>query len=106
MALSHGWYDDAIRDLRASVESRPYSAAAHLWLGIAYLRAEEFRQWLDELERAVKYAAADGRQAGVTAAIIAANAYDGGDRRDLALAVLHAALRLGPCVSIAQAILL
>ncbi|MGH3157568.1 MAG: hypothetical protein ACRDNF_13445 [Streptosporangiaceae bacterium] len=106
MALGHGWHSDALRDLEASVRSRPYSSASHLWLGIGHLRAGNHRLWIEEMELAVKYAEAGGRDAGVTAAIIAAHAYDSVDRRDLALKVLHSALRLGPCVAVAQAILM
>jgi tetratricopeptide (TPR) repeat protein len=106
MALEHGWLDDAIRDLGESVKARPYPPRPHLMLAIAHLRAGNAVVAVQELELTVKYAAADGPRDGVTAAILAANCYDGVGRGDLAHEILSSALRLGPSVSIAQAILL
>lgn len=106
MALEHGWLEDAIRDLSDSVKARPYPARPHLMLATAQLRVGNAVQAVKELELAVKYAEAGGPEDGVTAAILAANYYDQVGRGDLAHKILSSALRLGPSVSVAQAILL
>jgi hypothetical protein len=96
VALQHGWTDDAISELNASVEIYRFRAMPHLLLGVAKLREGDptaaVRHWRD----AVKYGAAREPRAGLTAALLASALLDSVNCGNAATEVLLEATSLGP----------
>ena len=71
-ALSHGWFDDSLRDALASVEKYPYRATPYLIGALAAFRLGDLPHAMRLLVACVKYSANGEREVGAVAALLGA----------------------------------
>lgn len=71
-AISHGWFDDALRDATASVAQFPYRATPYLIGALAAIRLGDPARGMQLLVSCVKYSANGEREVGAVAALLGA----------------------------------
>lgn len=108
LALSRGWYADAVPELQAAIAAYRFRALPHLLLGWSRLGLGDSVTAVEDLQAAIRYASADEdsgqRSVGVTAALLAAAVLDAAGRRNDAGRVLADARALGTCIPLLLAL--
>lgn len=95
-ALKRMWTDDAINELRASIEANPYFAPAHAYLGIALSAEGRDDQAIEAFQRATKYATPDEPQIATGCTLLSASKLEKLGRIDAAVIVLAAQIAVYP----------
>lgn len=102
-AGQHSWHEEAVTELRSSVEQDPFFAPAHLALGLSYAALGDSAAAYDALSLAHKYSASESgwRSLGAEAAIVASASAEASGEREQAIAVLDSALeQVGDCAEL------
>lgn len=73
LALTNGWYADAARDAKTSLERYPYRPAAHLVWGLAELHQRHFDEAELAFRKGILYASAGEEDAAATMAMLGAH---------------------------------
>ena len=94
MALSHGWFEEALRDASKSIDQYPFRASAHLTGACAAVRLGRGEQAMQMLSDCVKYSANGEPEVGAVAALAAARLSAAVGVPQFAVPLLEAADRL------------
>lgn len=101
LAWQHAWWDDARRDLNASIKAYPYRGGPYFFLGLTELALGRPTEALGAFKLSVKYGAAGDAECSAAAALIAERMLLAVGANRQALDVLtDAARELPPCLPV------